>query len=163
MRLRPPVLCILLLAGCASSEPQNASYAPLPHEAAPGPMTMPPPPPAPAQTVQGHQPAPFPANGIAAARPPVQTLQGPAGQGPAGQGMAGQMPAGQVPAGQFPANGIATPPPAPALQGQPEQVPPNGMALVTPGCRTVDDVTLCDVPYEPDANGTDADETYYTN
>ena len=43
MILRPmSALCILVLAGCTSSEPQNVTYAPLVGAA---PMSVPPPPP----------------------------------------------------------------------------------------------------------------------
>lgn len=128
-------LSILVLAGCTSSEPQNASYAPLVQEAAPAPMTMPPAPPAPA--LQG-QTGPFPANGIATAASPAQPIQGQTEQ--------------------IPVNGIATPPPVPALQGETGQIPANGIAAASPGCHTVDNVTLCDVPADPSV-----EETHYTN
>jgi len=130
-----PALCILVLAGCTSSEPHNASYAPLPDQAAPAPMTMPPPPPAPA--LQG-QPGQFPVNGIATAPQPAPALQGQPGQ--------------------VPVNGIAIPPPGPAPQGQVGQIPQDGIAAATPGCHTVDNVTLCDAPSDPSV-----DETQYTN
>jgi hypothetical protein len=110
-----PALCILLLAGCTSSEPQKASYAPLVEEA-PAPMPMPAPPPAPALQSQ---------------------------------------------AGQFPVNGgIATPRSNPALQGEAEQITASGIAApaLQPGCNTVDNVTLCDVPADPSV-----DDTHYTN
>ncbi|HEY6629973.1 MAG TPA: hypothetical protein VIZ90_00840 [Rhizobiaceae bacterium] len=119
-------LCILVLAGCTSSEPQNASYAPATEQAAP--MHMPPPAPA----LQG-QAGQLPVNGVADTAPPTAPL------------LQGQ-------AGQFPPNGIATPPMAPALQGQAGQFPPNGIA--TPGCHTVDNVTLCDVPADPTVDET---------
>jgi hypothetical protein len=61
----------------------------------------------------------------------------------------------------FPANGgIATPPPNPALQGETEQITASGIAApaLQPGCSTVDNVTLCDVPADPSV-----DDTHYTN
>lgn len=138
-----PALSILVLAGCTSSEPQNASYAPAPlvEAAAPAPMPMPPPPPAP----QG-QTAAFPANGIATpASPPgpapVTSLE-PApvsAPGPALYGQTGQMPPGEAMA------------PAAAL-------PPGAT-----NCSTVDGVTLCDAPAEAGIEDSGSDDATYTN
>ena len=94
MILRPmSALCIVLLAGCTSSEPRNVTSAQPLDAAAPMPMPL--------------------------------------------------------------------PPPTPALQDQTGQLPLADAALATayqPGCRTVDDVTLCDAPADPGA-----DDTLYPN
>lgn len=85
-----PGLCILLLAGCTSSEPQNVSYAPV--------------------------------------------VQEPAA--------------------------VVGAPTVPAAYDQAEQAPLDvaGPAALQPGCSTVDNVTLCDAPYDPSV-----DETLHTN
>lgn len=93
-RAIPALCCILILAGCASAEPQNASYAPLPAPTA-----------------------------VMPAAPPAQpTAYGQAGQAPSNEPM----------------------PPQP-----------------TPGCSTVDGVTLCDVP--TDAASDDSSGAYVHN
>lgn len=87
-----PALCVLVLTGCATPEPQNVAYAPS----------------------AAFMPAP----------PPV---------GPS----------------------------VPALHDQPANVATDDMSAAPapqPGCSTVDGVTLCDAPYDPDA-----DDTLYTN
>lgn len=98
-----PVLCVLMLAGCASSEPQNVSYAP---------------PPVQSMSVPAASSEPLPA----LAPPPAPFAQDPAS----------------------PLDGDAAP-----------------QAALPPGatnCSTVDEVTLCDAPSDPQV-----DETPYTN
>jgi hypothetical protein len=135
-------LSILVLAGCASSEPQNVSYAPAPlvEAAAPAPVHMPPPPTAPA--LQG-QAGPFPANGIATPATP----QGPApvtSLEPAPVSSSGPTLYGQT--GQ-PGEAAAAP-----------AVPPGAT-----NCSTVDGVTLCDAPAEVGIEDSGSDDANYTN
>lgn len=139
--------CILVLAGCTSSEPQNASYAPAPRLEATAPVTMPPPPPAlaPAPALQG-QAGPFPANGIATpASPqgpaPVTSLE-PAPVSAPGPALYGQT--GQAPLGEAMAPAVALPPGA-------------------TNCSTVDGVTLCDAPAEAGIEDSGSDDANYTN
>ena len=92
-------LCILLMAGCTSSEPQNASYAPRADRA----------------TIISDTP---PASAPVASTPTTDT------------------------------------PPAPASYDQVEYAAASGTpapAALQPGCHTVDNVTLCDVPADPSA------------
>jgi len=138
------VIGILLLAGCASSEPQNVSYAPL---AAAVPA-------APAAGVVAPPP-------IDAARMPVASAAPLSAASPASL---------NAPA---PVDASAPVVPK-ALQDQTGLMPPTGdgavpAAVLPPGatnCSTVDGVTLCDAP--ADAITTDPitssdDDAYNTN
>lgn len=71
MTFRPmSALCILLLAGCTSSEPQNASYVPLAEEMA----TMPNPPPTQAPYDRAGQVLPSDAAAAVALQPSCHTV-----------------------------------------------------------------------------------------
>lgn len=130
-----PALCILFLAGCASSEPQNASYAP----AAVQPTTM--------------QSATLP--------PPSSPVVNPAyaaGSQPA--------PATSQPVPAFPAS-VSAAPAETSLSAVPEEPRANsepipaseadiaaGVPADATNCSTVDGVTLCDAPFDPNADAT---------
>jgi len=134
-------LCLLVLAGCTSSEPQKASYAPLPN--APSPQA------APVATAPSHQAAPVGA---------AQSLQA----APAVVPTVSTVPELQTePTAAFPPSDPAVLP----------QTDPAAAAVLPPGasnCSTVDGVTLCDAPADSGAGDLNAessstDETNYTN
>ena len=129
-----PALSILILAGCASSEPQNVSYAPL----AAQPMTMQaatlPPPSLPegnsaamsSSLSSGHATTPMPTAPTDASMPPQDVS-------PAATDTL-------------------------AVQGEP--LPPSeadiaaGVPTDATNCSTVDGVTLCDAPFDPVVDAT---------
>ncbi len=132
-----PALFVVLLAGCASSEPQNVSYAPV----AAQPMTM--------------QAAPLPPPSLPVGEPaPSSSFHATAPAGaqmstaPMGASMSA-MPTEEPLPGSAEAP-LENTPAIPATEADIAAGVPTGAT----NCSTVDGVTLCDAPYDPAVDAT---------
>jgi len=129
-----PALSILLLAGCASSEPQNVSYAPL----AAQPMKM--------------QAAPLPAPSLPEGNSAAMSSSLSSDHATT------SMPTEPTGASTPPQDTLPAATDTLAVQGQP--VPPSeadiaaGVPTDATNCSTVDGVTLCDAPFDPVVDAT---------